>query len=133
VDNEALLRSAYVAVGLLSVLLGVSAYLWLRAPATQLFAALRRPGAHKTYGRSFQVSTILFPLPAFLSVSYFDGCSDHDTYARIVADRDYLLMINREQISASVMGVIAAVTVWSAIVLMIVLAVRRERRQGHAE
>ena len=130
-ENEVLLRTTYVAAGLLSVLLGVAAYLWLRGPATQLFATLRRPGAQKTYGRSFPVSVILFPLSAFLSVSYFDGCSDHNTYARIVADRDYLLMINKQQISASVMGVIAAVIVWSAIVLMIVLAVRRERREEH--
>jgi len=111
--NEQYLIASYFTVGAICAALAVAVYLFLKnsfigvirhIPFQQLFRILKR---------LFLIG-ILFPaLFGFFSVT-FRSCSK-DTYEEIIADRDYLIERNKEQLSTSANHIVAALFVWGVI------------------
>lgn len=126
--NEEFLISSYFLVGAFCTCLGLAAYLWLRRPAERIFGALHREHWQTILKKSFPASIILFALSGFLSVSYY-GCEARK-YTNIVSDRSYIITVNERQISETLSSIALAVFAWTVMVLMVLVAIRRERPNG---
>ncbi|MBW1815002.1 MAG: hypothetical protein JRJ39_15440 [Deltaproteobacteria bacterium] len=88
--NEQFLIVSYIIIGLLSLGLAVLTYIWLRDSFSGTMAG-------------------------FFSVS-FRSCSKQ-TYAKIIAERSYLIAKNQEQLSTSLTYIVIALFFWGVIVL----------------
>ena len=123
--NDQYLVVSYFVAGACSLVIGLCAFLWLRAPVRSFCAALPWEGLRRLLAKIFPAGVVLPALLGFLSVSYF-GC-DKDSYEKIVATRDYLEQKNLDQISASFAYVFYAVCVWS---LILAIALWAKKRMG---
>ena len=114
--NEQYLIVSYFACAALSVVAGILVYLYLRRPFSAV--AESAPGKHlpAILKRLFPCGLLFPALLGFLSVSY-QGCGK--SYADIVADRNFLVAKNHEQISAILFYVVVAVLFWNLIALLI--------------
>jgi hypothetical protein len=121
--NEKYLIVSYFVCALLSVAAGILVYLYLRRP----FAALAdtAPGKHlpAILKRLFPCGLLFPALLGFLSVSY-QGCNS--SYASIIANREFLVTKNHEQISAILFYVVIAVLFWNLIGILILRSARPE-------
>ena len=120
--NEQYLVVSYFCVAAICVVIGLSAYFWLRSPFHRLANALPWKGLRELLSRLFPVGIVLPAVLGFVSVSY-RGCNTQE-YEKIIANREYLVSKNQDQISASLTHVIWAVFAWCALVV-ILLAVKR--------
>ena len=121
--NEQYLIVSYFLVAATSLVIGFVAYAWLRSPFNGVAAALPWKGMRDLLVRLFPIG-ILFPaLIGFISVEY-KGCNK-ETYAKVIADRSYLVGKNQEQISSSLDHVAWAVVGWALIVAILLIFARR--------
>jgi hypothetical protein len=127
--NEQYLVVSYFCVAVISGVIGLVAYYWLRAPFHQLAGTLPWKALSELLSRLFPVGLVLPAVLGFVSVSY-RGCSTQE-YEKIIANRSYLISKNQDQISASLNHVIWAVLAWCVLV-SIVLAVKRRFDHGTA-
>jgi hypothetical protein len=128
--NEEFLIVSYFLVGLFCACLGLAAYLWLRGPAERIFGALQREHWENVLKKSFPASVLLFALSGFMSVSYY-GCENRK-YNNIVSDRSYVISVNERQISETLSSIVLAVLPWTVIMLVSLLAIRREQMRPKA-
>ena len=121
--NDQYLIVSYFVCAALSVAAGVLVYLYLRRP----FAGVADAASGKhlpTLLKRLLPCGLVFPaLLGFLSVSY-DGCGK--SYADIVANREFLVAKNQEQLSAILFYVVLAVLFWNLIALLILRSARPE-------
>lgn len=110
-------------VAAFSLVIGLCAFLWLRAPLKSFSSALPWKGLRRLLAKLFPAGLVLPALLGFLSVSYF-GCNE-DSYEKIIASRSYLEQKNAEHISASLTYVFYAVCVWSLILAIVLWARKR--------
>jgi len=120
--NEQYLVVSYLCVAVISVVIGLAAYLWLRGPFDRLASALPWRALRGLLARLFPLGILLPAVLGFVSVSY-RGCNKQE-YEKIIADRSYLVSKNQDQISASLIHVMWAVFAWCVLVC-ILLAVKR--------
>lgn len=113
--NEQYLIVSYISVGLLSVLLGWAAYLWLRRPYLGVAESVVRREWVPLLRRVFPATLILLALTGFLSVNY-RTCTVYE-YEKIVENRSYLVAKNREQISEALSYLALAVMGWGFVLL----------------
>jgi len=126
--NEQYLVVSYFCVAAVSLAMGFAAYAWLRRPLREFASALPWKGVRGLLLRLFPAGIVLPALLGFVSVSY-RGCNIQD-YNKIIANREYLVAKNQEQISSTSVHVVWAVFAWCAL-LAILLAVKR-RQDGHS-
>ncbi|MGD1156880.1 MAG: hypothetical protein ABSA41_13745 [Terriglobia bacterium] len=121
-NNEQFLILSYFIVGALVMAIGLAVYSCLHRPLTGITLTFRNSHLGLILKRLFPVGLVLPALAGFLSVNYH-GCQRN--YAKIIADRSYLVEKNQEQISTACFFLMVALLVWGAIVL-ISLATRLE-------
>ncbi|HKM79961.1 MAG TPA: hypothetical protein VJY15_03245 [Candidatus Acidoferrum sp.] len=115
--NEQYMIASYFASAAVSVALGTLVYFYLRRPFEEL--------AETAPGRSFPaILKKLFPfglvfpaLMGFISVSY-SSCN-HETYEKIVQNRQYLVEKNQEQLSKMLLSLIIAILVWNLVLVLV--------------
>ncbi|HVM81489.1 MAG TPA: hypothetical protein VMU06_20880 [Stellaceae bacterium] len=127
--NEQFLVLSYCLVGLLCACFGLGAYYWLRGPADAIFARLRQSGLDRALQKLLPASLVALALSGFMSVDYYGGCVT-TRYQEIVGDREYMLRVNREQMSSALDWIVRARFAWSGIVLLVIIAIRRERKRA---
>lgn len=125
--NDQYLVVSYFVTAAFSLVIGLCAFFWLRAPLRSFCSALPWKGLRRLLANVFPAGLVLPALLGFLSVSYF-GC-DKDSYEKIVASRDYLEQKNLEQLAASFAYVFYAACVWSVI---LAIALWAKKRMGTA-
>ncbi|MGB2677717.1 MAG: hypothetical protein WAN12_11605 [Candidatus Acidiferrum sp.] len=115
--NEQYLIASYFASAAVSVALGTLVYFYLR----RSFDAI----AETSSGRRFpDILKKLFPLglifPAllgFISVTY--ASCNHETYEKIVQNREYLVEKNQEQLSSIMFSLLIAILVWNLVLVLV--------------
>ena len=124
--NEHYLVVSYFAAAGAGVVAAVAVALVLRKPLRKALAACVAPLA-PIVRRSLPAWLVLAVLLGFLSVTYFD-CG-HDSYEKIVADREHLVSKTCEQGSAMSLYVAVGLVLFSLVVGLCVFAHARRRRQ----
>ena len=119
--NEQFLIISYIIVGLLSLGFGILTYVWLRDSFHGIMKAV--PDRFSVVLKNLFFIGILFPAMAgFFSVS-FRSCSKQ-TYAKIIAERSYLIAKNQEQLSTSLTYIVIALLAWGIVVAGALMASR---------
>jgi hypothetical protein len=124
--NEHYLIVSYFLFGLVSLLLGVSAYCVLRrsfAVIAEAVAGLRVAMLRRTLALSLALAAVL----GFLSVSY-RGCGM--SYEEILKERSYLVQKNQEQLQGAGNWIAGTVLVWGVVVVIGLVAVRRKEESS---
>ena len=125
--NDRYLIVSYFVLALVSLSLGVAAYLVLRRPFAAIAEAVAGGTRRTILKRVLAVSMTMAAVLGFLSVSYTqEGCGR--TYEEVVKDRGYLVQINRQQFQSASDWTVYAVFAW-AIVVVICLAVLRRKKE----
>jgi hypothetical protein len=115
--NEQYLIASYFASAAVSIALGTLVYFSLRRSFGEI--------AETSSGRQFPaILKKLFPLGlifpgllGFISVSY-SSCN-HDTYEKIVQNREYLAEKNQEQLSSILFSLLIAILVWNLVLTLV--------------
>lgn len=111
--NEQFLIVSYILIGVLSLGFAVLAYLWLRRSFNTIMKAV--PERISVVLKRLFLIGIIFPAMAgFFSVS-FRSCSKQ-TYAKIIAERSYLIAKHQEQFSTALTYIVLALLVWGILV-----------------
>jgi hypothetical protein len=114
-SNEQYLIVSYFFVGVLSILIAMAAYAFLRRPLAGLAGTFPNRNLSSVLKKLFPAGLVLPALAGFLSVSY-QSC--HESYQSIIADRSYLVGKNQQQISAICFFLMLAVLGWGVVVLL---------------
>jgi hypothetical protein len=114
-SNEQYLIASYFFVGVLSIVIAMAAYAFLRRPLAGLAGAFPNRNLASVLKKLFPAGLVLPALAGFLSVSY-QSC--HASYQSIIADRSYLVGKNQEQISAICFFLMLAILGWGVVVLL---------------
>lgn len=127
--NEQYLIVSYFSVAALSLVIGAGTYSWLNTPLRETAAALPWKAVRDLVTQLFPTGIVLPAVLGFVSVAY-KGCNLTE-YAKILADRSYLVAKNKEQLAAILAHLIWAVFAWCAL-LAILLALKRrfDRRKS---
>lgn len=126
--NEQYLIVSYFCIAILSLAMGLLAYLWLKAPFHLMAKALPWKAFGELLVRLFPLGVVLPALMGFVTVSYI-GCDTKD-YERVIAQRSYLVSKNQDQISASLTHIAWAVFAWCAFIAILLAVKRRLDSQG---
>lgn len=112
--NEQFLILSYIIIGLLSLVFAILTYVLLRDSFNGIMKTV--PDRFSVILKKLFFIGILFPAMAgFFSVS-FRSCSKQ-TYAKIIAERSYLIAKNQEQLSTSLTYIVIALLAWGIIVV----------------
>jgi hypothetical protein len=123
-ENEHFLIISYTIIGLLSLGFAMLTYIWLRESFNGIMKVI--PEKFSRILKKLFFLGIVFPAMAgFFSVS-FRSCSKQ-TYAKIIAERSYLIAKNQEQLSTSLTYIVIALMAWG-IVLLSALMVGENRK-----
>jgi len=114
-SNEQYLIVSYFFVGVLSIVIAMAAYAFLRRPLAGLTGAFPNRNLASVLKKLFPAGLVLPALAGFLSVSYH-GC--HESYQSIIAHRSYLVGKNQEQMSATCFFLMLAILGWGVVVLL---------------
>ncbi|HME59452.1 MAG TPA: hypothetical protein VKF63_13995 [Terracidiphilus sp.] len=124
--NEQYLIVSYFVCAALSLAAGILVYLYLRRPFAAVAAAASGKHLPTILKRLFPCGLLFPALLGFLSVSY-QGCNC--TYASIVADRNFLVVKNQQQISAILFYIVVAVLFWNLIALLILRSAQHGKKE----
>src|SRR5271154_538617 len=111
--NDTYLIVSYVVCCALSIALGALVYLFLRRPFAVVADAAPRKNLRSILKTLFPIGFFFPALLGFVSVSY-QSCG-HQTFAKIVESRSYLVQKNQEQISSTLLSIAVAVLVWDLV------------------
>lgn len=122
-SNEQYLIVSYFLVGVVSLCLGIAMYRVLRNPFAAIAEAATGRLRSRVLTRALGISMTLAAVLGFLSVSYNQkGCV---SYEHVIKNRYFLEQNNKEQLQAAANWVVAALLVWCVVVLICLLAWRR--------
>jgi hypothetical protein len=124
-SNEQYLIVSYFAIGALVLAIAVLTYLWLKRGFAGIADSVPQRPLGVVLKRLFLIGIVLPSLVGFFSVS-FKTCGT-DTYAKVIADRAYLVAKNREQVTTSLNYIIAALIVWGLILLVPLAIIKRSK------
>jgi len=114
-SNEQYLIVSYFFVGVLSIVIAMAVYAFLRRPLAGLAGAFPNTNLAAVLKKLFPAGLVLPAMAGFLSVNYH---SCHTSYQSIIADRSYLVGKNQEQISATCLFLMLAILSWGVVVLL---------------
>ena len=126
-SNEQYLIVSYFFVGVLSIVIAMAAYAFLRRPLAGLAGAFPNRNLASVLKKLFPAGLVLPALAGFLSVSY-QSC--HQSYESIIADRSYLVGKNQQQISAICFFLMLAVLGWGVVVVLSLVTQPKEPGPG---
>lgn len=112
--NEQYLITSYFTVGAICAALAVAVYMFLRNSFMGILRHMPLKHMSRILKRLFLIGIVFPALFGFLSVTFY-SCSK-DTYAKIIADRNYLIEKNKEEFSTSTSYIIVALFVWGVMV-----------------
>lgn len=112
--NEQFLIVSYSIIGLLSLGSAILTYILLRESFHGIMGVISDTFS-AVLKKLFFIGIVLPAMAGFFSVS-FRSCS-RQTYAKIIAERSYLIAKNQEQLSTSLTYIVIALFVWGVIVL----------------
>ena len=122
--NEQFLIVSYIIIGLISLGLAILTFVLLRDSFNGIMNVL--PERLSIILKKLFFIGIVFPAMAgFFSVS-FRSCSKQ-TYAKIIAERSYLIAKNQEQLSTSMTYIAIALLAWGIVVLGALLVSERSK------
>jgi hypothetical protein len=124
--DDTFLLLLYFVVGAGCVSAGILCYEFLRPAAQKIFALLGLKDGARVLCRSFPITMTLSALLGFSWVPYIVSCTPHDNYAAVVSDRVYLIEVGYKQISATADFLMAAIGVWSLILIFVLRSIRRQ-------
>ena len=127
--NEHYLIVSYFLFGLVSLGLGVAAYLALRRPFAAIAEMVAGHVRSALLKRTLALSIVMAAVLGFTSVSY-RGCGM--SYEEIVRERSYLEQINRQQLQHAGNWIVYVVLAWGVAVVLCV-AVLRQRRENSGD
>ena len=115
--NEQYLIASYFAGAAASIALGTLVYFYLRGS----FGEIAKSAAGKRFPailkKLFPFGLIFPGLLGFISVSY-SSCN-HETYEKIVQNREYLVGRSREQLSSILFFLLIAILVWNLVLVLV--------------
>ena len=123
-SNEHYLIVSYFVVGLVSGLAGFFVYLALKNPLARITEIFPRKQFAGILRILFPIGLILPALTGFLVVRYQVGCNEKP-YSKLIADRNYLVYKNQQQLSSSATQIAVALLIWGLIILLGLLRSRR--------
>ena len=116
-SNEHYLIASYFASGAVSMALGTLVYLYLRRPFGEIAESASRKWFAAILKKVFPFGLFFPALMGFISVSY--ASCNHETYEKIVQDRNYLVEKNQQQLSATLLSLVIAILVWSLLLVFV--------------
>ena len=116
--NEQYLNLSYSVGAVLSVLLSVLVYLFLRRPFTDVADAAGRTHLRSVLKKLFPLGLLFPALLGFVSVSYL-SC-DRTNFEEVVRSRAYLVEKSQQQMSSILFSIVVAILVWDVILLFVV-------------
>jgi len=129
-SNEHYLIVSYFLFGLVSLGLGVAAYLVLRRSFAAIADAVAGRFRSSILKRTLAVSMTLAAVLGFLSVSYTQrGCSTYN-YEQVIEDRSYLVQVNQQQLQRSSDWIVYAVFASGVVVLICLVVLRRKEESS---
>jgi hypothetical protein len=121
---------SYFLFGLVSLGLGVAAYLVLRRPFAAIAEAVAGGFRSSILKRALAVSMALAAVLGFLSVSYTQrGCTTYK-YEQVIEDRSYLVEVNQQQLQSAGNWIACAVFASGVVVLICLVALRRKEESS---
>jgi hypothetical protein len=115
--NEQHLIASYFVSAAFSIALGTLVYFYLRRSFGELAETASRRGFPAILKKLFPYGLVFPALMGFISVSY-SSC-DHETYEKIVQNREYLVEKNQEQLSSTLLSLVIAILVWNLILVLV--------------
>ncbi|MGO9088008.1 MAG: hypothetical protein ACLQBK_22555 [Candidatus Sulfotelmatobacter sp.] len=131
-SNGRYLIVSYFLFGLVSLGLGVAAYLVLQRPFAAIADAVAGRFRSPILKRALAVSMTLAAVLGFLSVSYTQSGCDTIGYEAVIKDRSYLVQVNQQQLQRSSEWIVYVVFA-AGVVVLICLVVLRKREEGSGE
>ena len=126
-NNEKYLIISYFGVGLLSTVLGLATWMFLRRSFISIARTLKEKRFSRLLNSLFLPGLLLPALVGFLSVS-FRGCGQ--SYSDIIADRSYLIAKNQEQLSGALWYIAAALIVWGFVVVGVLNIIKQHKKRN---
>jgi len=126
-SNEQYLVVSYFSVGVLSTVIAMAAYAYLRRPLDRLARSFPNRNLASVLKKLFPAGLVLPALAGFLSVTY-RSCGE--SYSSIIASRSYLVGKNQEQLSAICFFLVLAVLGWGVVILLSLVSQRMKRLPG---
>ncbi len=115
--NEHYLIVSYFVGAAISVVLGTLVYLYLRRSFGEFVETASGRHFPSILKKLFPCGLIFPAFLGFISVSY-SSCN-HDTYEKIVRDRQYLVEKNHEQLSSILLSLVIAILAWDLVLVFI--------------
>ena len=127
-SNERYLIVSYFVLALVSLALGLAAYLVLRRPFAAIAEAVAGRLRSSILKRVLAVSMTLAAVLGFLTVSYTQQSCGR-SYEEIVKDRGFLVQMNEQQFQAASNWIVYAVFAWGVVVVVCLAALRRKKEE----
>jgi cell shape-determining protein MreD len=115
--NEQYLIVSYFAGAAVSIVVGTLVYFYLRRSFGEFVEAASGSRFPSVLKRLFPCGLIFPALMGFISVTY-SSCN-HETYEKIVQNREYLVGKNREQLSSILLSLLIAILVWNVVLALV--------------
>lgn len=115
--NEQYLIASYFAGAVVSIVLGTLVYFYLRRSFGGFVEAASGSRLPSILKKLFPCGLIFPAMMGFISVSY-SSCN-HETYEKIVQNRQYLVEKNHEQLSSVLLSLLIAILVWNLVLALI--------------
>jgi len=122
--NEQFLIVSYIIIGLISLGLAILTFVLLRDSFNGIMNVLPER-LSIILKKLFFIGIFFSTMAGFFSVS-FRSCSKQ-TYAKIIAERSYLIAKNQEQLSTSMTYIAIALLAWGIVVLGALLVSERSK------
>jgi hypothetical protein len=115
-NEHYLIVSYFVSAGV-SLVLGTLVYFFLRRSFGEVASTVSGKNFPTILKRLFPVGLVFPALMGFISVSYL-SC-DHETYAKIVKSKDYLVQKNQEQVATTLFALVVAILFWDLVLVFV--------------
>ncbi len=115
--NEQYLIASYFAGAAISIVLGTLVYFYLRRSFGEFVETASGNRLPSVLKKLFPCGVIFPALMGFISVTYL-SCN-HETYEKIVQNRQYLVEKNHEQLSSILLSLLIAILVWNVLLIFV--------------
>lgn len=128
-NNEQYLIISYFLIGIICFIIALAVYLFLRGSFVKIVSRISGKHHSTMLKKLFFPGIILPALAGFFSVS-FKSCTVQ-TYQEVIRDRIYLIERNQAQVSSSLSYIVYALMIWSIIIFISVIVIRKQRSKAH--